>query len=100
MDASLKLWALEAEIQGTYEKQHAGMKLKVLSVWVSQFWVNSLFYTWTFIKSEFLRTYSAWCKHTICLSWNKLFQHSGILYWSWIALTVCLLLLQRMPWHR
>ena len=28
---------------------------KSISVWVSQFLVNSLFYIWTFIKREFLR---------------------------------------------
>ena len=43
-------------------------KTKSISVWVMQFLVNSLFYTWTFIKNEFLCIYSAWRKHNLFIA--------------------------------
>ena len=73
---------------------------KSISVRVTQFLVDSIFYKWTFIKSEFLCIWSAWRKHIICLSRNKLFQHAGILYRSWLTFTVCLLLSQQTPLDR
>ena len=73
---------------------------KSISVRVTQFLVNSLFYTWTFIKSEFFWISSAWHKHIFCLSRNKLFQHDGILWQSWLVFTVFLFLAQRMSLQR
>ena len=52
----VKLRPLNAAIQGRYEKLHDTRNdTKKIFVRVTQFLVNSLFYTSTFIKSEFLR---------------------------------------------
>ena len=55
----VKLRPSEAAIQGWYEKKYTrGMKLKVFPFDLTQFLVNNLFYTWTFIKTEFLCIYA------------------------------------------
>ena len=58
-----------------------------ISVRVTQFLVNSLFYIRNFIKSGFLRICikSAGRKHIFCLSQNKLFHHDIDLTYSLFA---------------
>ena len=86
---------------GVIKTTYMRNETKSISVRVTQFLVNSLFYTGTFIKSEFLLlAESAWRNHTIFSSRNKLFHLSGMLYRSWLTLTVCLLLSQRKSLHR
>ena len=78
---------------------------KSISVRVTQFLVNSLSYTWIFLSKVNSFAYnllaeSAWPKHIICSSPNKLFHHNGMLYWSWLAFIVWFLLPQRTSLRR
>ena len=51
----VKLRPSNTTIQVRHEKWHTWRMKQSVSVWVTQFLVNNLFYTWTFIKSEFFR---------------------------------------------
>ena len=74
-----------------------GMKLKVFPFELRNFWCIVYFILELLSK---LNSFEYNLLDVICLSRNKLFQHDGILYPSWLAFTVCLLLSQRTSLHR
>ena len=80
------------------------MKLKVFPFELHNFWYIVYFIIELLAKVNFftfdMLAESAWSKHIICLSRHKLFHHDGILYQSWLAFTVSLLLSQRKSLHR
>ena len=74
-----------------------GMKLKVFPFELRNFWCIVYFILELLSK---LNSFEYNLLDVICISRNKLFQHDGILYPSWLAFTVYLLLSQRTSLHR